>query len=163
MNDETQKKEISTTIQIYGGFILAIILNFVPLVSAQMIGALLLFILVIATYIKRKRTKSDFIKNHMSFMIKGFWVSSLMLLIGILAAYILGDHSVINGIMASVEDGQIITEPLMEAALMQYTRDNYLVFALCLTPPFIYLVARAWRGIMRAKQSAQFENPKAWL
>ncbi|HPF78222.1 MAG TPA: hypothetical protein PLF01_02920 [Alphaproteobacteria bacterium] len=157
-------KEQSNIVQIYIAFIVAIIMNFVPSTAVQALGGILLLLIVIATYIYRARAdKKSLTFGHMAYLIQSFWISSLLLLIGIFAAYLLGDHTIINNTVDRVMGGMMMTEEQLDAIMMNYLRTNFMVFSLTISPSLIYLTYRVVKGLLLAKDGKNINKPKSWL
>lgn len=149
---------------IYSGFLLAIIFNFIPVTFVQTFGAFIFLGLIIAAYIMRSQAeKESFMYSHMSYLIKTFWISSLILLIGIIESYIFADHSIIYTTVNGVKNGSMLSETEINALLIEYIQANRLVFALTLGPSLLYLIYRTIKGIMLASKNTSIPNPKNWL
>lgn len=159
MKEEKQQAEI-----VYISFFIAILCNFIPNPFIHNFGAFAFFGLVIVTYVLRhKADKESYTHSHMAFLIKTFWISSLVLLIGMVIAGLLGDHSIIHSAIDGAKRGIILSEKEIYAFMMQYGRANALLFTLTLTPSIIYFVARLVKGFMQAKKGNLIDNPKSWL
>lgn len=162
--DKKMIKEKKNILQIYGIFLLAVILNFVPSAIISSFGSLLLLIIIVATYIYRAKSNSESLcYNHMCYLIKSFWISSLLLLIGIILTYLLGDHSIINNTVDGVVQGVMFTPDQLEIILMNYTKQNILVLLLTLSPSIIYLGYRVVKGMILANKEQKISNLKSWI
>lgn len=158
--ENTQK----TIIQIYVAFILAVVLNFVPSVTAQTLGALLLFVMVVAAYVYRfKSEKGTMMHSHMLYLIKSFWISSLFMAIGIVLSIQFADHSVIHNAVETVKGGVFLSEEQIENIIMEYTKQNLLVFCATLLPAIFYLVYRCVKGIILAKKHRVLDDLQSWF
>lgn len=157
-------KEQSNIVQIYAAFIVAILLNFVPSTTIQAFGGIFLLLIVIATYIYRARAeKQSLTFGHMAYLIKSFWISSLLLLIGIFGAYLLGDHTIIHNTVDRVTGGIMITEEQLDAIMMNYLKTNFIIFSVTISPSVFYLTYRVVKGLLLAKDGKNINKPKSWL
>ena len=158
------KKERQNILQIYGLFLFSITLNIVPSSLISSIGILLLMLTIVAIYIYRNKAGHDSLQyNHMTYMIKSFWISSLLLIIGILVTYLLANHSIINNAVDSIMAGVVLSEEQMKEILMSYARENYFILAVTLLPSILYLLYRVIKGINFARQSKKIENSQSWF
>ena len=154
----------NTIIRIYIIFIISIALNFVPSVSAQTIGALLFFIMIIAAYVYRfKSEKGSIMHSHMRYLIKSFWIASLFLAIGILLSTQFADHSAINNAVDNLMESTHLNESQMQSVAMEYTKQNLLVFAAALLPSVFYLLYRCIKGIIFLKKHKTFDDYNSWF
>ena len=157
-------KEQKNVIQIYGFFITAIIFNFLPSVLIQTIGLFLAIAVIIAAYVLRGRSEQgSFQHSHMAYMIKSFWISSLFLALGTIAAFFLADHSIIHETVDTIMTGAILSEEQLKEILMNYARSNFLVFSAVLSPGVFYLTYRLIKGIIFAKDRKTIKNLKNWF
>lgn len=157
-------KDQKTILQFYTAYIVAIICNIIPSSAVQTFGLILFIVIFIATYVLRgKSAKDSLIYNHMQFMIKSIWISSLILLMGMTAAYFIADHSIIYQTIESAKSGVFLTESQLNSILMDYMRANIFTFILTLTPSLIYLVYRFSKGVMYAKDGYVVPNLKNWF
>lgn len=149
---------------IYITFLLAIFSNFIPLASIQMIGGILFFVVIFAIYFIRWKSKNaSFKHNHMEYLIKTFWVASFILLIGIIASIIFADHTVINNVVDGMASGIAFSQEELNIVLMNYAKDNILIFALSIGPSILYLFYRTFRGIIETYNYNKIENLKNWF
>jgi len=149
---------------IYIAFMLSILSNFIPLVMVQMIGGILFFVTIVAIYfIRWKSTNASFKHNHMDYLIKTFWVASLILLIGIVFAVFFADHTVINNVVDGMENGIPFTQEELNIVLLNYAKDNVLTFALSIGPCFLYIFYRTVRGMIETMNYNKIENIKSWF
>ncbi|MCI5059872.1 MAG: hypothetical protein MRY79_02245 [Alphaproteobacteria bacterium] len=157
-------KEKNLVLGTYIGFIIALISNFIPSASVQMMGGLLFLLLLVMTYIWRaKSVKEGYRHTHMAYLIKSFWIGALFLIVGILLAVLLADHSVINAAVDSVGAGQFLTEDDINQILIDYTRRNLGVFIITLCPSLLYLGYRFVKGALLANKEEVIENFKNWF
>lgn len=157
-------KKNSIVVQFYIIYLVSVFLNFVPSHLISTFGSLLFLVIFIATYIYRSKHKeNNFIHSHMVFIIKSIWISSLILIVGIILAYLLGDHSIIETAIAGVKRNIYLTEYQINEILMNYLKHNAVIFGLTLMPAIIYLIYRLARGLKNAKQQKPIKNLKSWL
>lgn len=158
------EKDKKLTLQIYYVFALAVLLNFVPSMLLSSFGAILLLFILIGIYIYRAKAEKDgLVHNHMNYLIKSFWGSSLLVIIGMGIIYLFGNHEIIYGVVRSVKDGQIITKPLLDALIADYLKRNLIVIVIALSPSAIYLIYRTAKGLLKAKKEQRIDNLKSWL
>jgi len=149
---------------VYIAFMLAILSNFIPLVMVQTIGGILFFVTIFAIYfIRWKSTNASFKHNHMDYLIKTFWVSSLILLIGMIFGAIFADHTVINNVVEGMMGGIAFTQAELNIVLLNYAKDNVLVFGLAIGPCFLYIFYRTIRGMIETMNYKKIENIKSWF
>ena len=158
------EKEQKNIIQIYAVYLISIICNFIPSGAVSGLGSILFIIIFIATYIYKARAEEDSLtKNHMRYILKSIWISSLLLIVGIIAAYLFGDHSLIHQTMEGVKQGMFLTEEQINSLMMDYMMNNLLVFCTAFLPSLIYLFYRLAKGLVKAKENLHIENLKNWL
>ena len=157
-------KEKNLVLGTYIGFIIALISNFIPSASVQMIGGILFLVLLVMTYIwHAKAVKDGYRHTHMAYLIKSFWIGALFLVLGIVLAVLLADHSVINNAVDSIGTGQILTEDDINQILINYTRSNLGVFIITLCPSLLYLGYRFVKGALLANKEEAIQNLKSWF
>ena len=158
---ENTKKNV---LIIYAIYIISIILNVIPSTFIQTLGLFSFFTVFIITYIYKSKMKENiFVYSHMKFILKSIWVSSLILLIGMVAAYFWADHSIIYQTVNTVQNGIFLTESQINGLIMDYMRANIFVFIITLTPCLIYLIYRLTKGTSLAKTNQHIDNLKTWL
>lgn len=156
--------EQKKTLQVYGVLIVAIILNFLPGVFIQTVGAFMALAAIIAAYVVRKKADKDSLaENHMTFVIRSFWISSLFLAIGITASVVLADHSLIHNMYDDISQGAFYSESQINAIMHEYARTNFIVFTMAFAPAILYLVYRLIKGAVKARKYENIENVKSWL
>jgi len=154
-----------TLSSLYGTYIVAIILNFMPSVMVQTIGGILFIATFIYTYIVRYRSKKETIENdHARYLIKTVWIFSLFTVIGIIIAYGLGDHSIIYQFMNDImQNGLIPAEDQIMQILIDYTQVNLVLFALIFLPITLYLFYRFAKGMRAAQRNKKPDNLNSWF
>lgn len=146
--------------QIYGALAAAIILSCVPMVMTQSLALILFLAAIITAYVLRVRTETGSLTdNHMTYLIRTFWIFSLLFLIGMaVAAWYLTtelDLYRLQGILEVL----ISDQPTMTADIWLLTYTTLLT----LGPGFVYFIYRLARGITRAIKGYRMPNPKSWL
>lgn len=158
------EKDQKNTLHLYIVFIISLICNVIPSTAIQFFGALLFIVALIAAYFYRaKHNKNTLVYTHMHFLIKTVWISSLFLAIGILAAVILADHSLIHQTTDQVMNGMFLDEARLHSILADYTKTNLMIFILTLSPSLLYFLYRLVKGIMAVQDNKLMPNPKDWF
>lgn len=158
------EKEQKTILQIYYALIASVILSILPSIVAQTFGFILFIVIFMATYyFRHKSDEKSLTHNHTQFIIKSIWVSSLVLLAGMGAAYLFGDHSIIYNAVDYVKAGNFFTESQLNNIIMNYMKENIFVFLFTLMPCLIYLIYRLCKGTVHAQKGQLIPNLKSWL
>lgn len=172
MTPPTPDPEHKTVMRVYAAIVASVILQAMPMMVAQGIGTLILFGAWVATYIVRWRALPDGLaRNHMTWLSRTLWISSLLLTIGIVLAglWVLreGDHSAIDRLSEGLLSGAPPSEASAIAAGREYFLTNYRLILkaslLTMGPGFAYFFYRVLRGFMRAGRGYRMANPKSWL
>jgi len=149
---------------VYISFLYALFSNFIPLPIIQMTGLIVFIIAIISIYVMRAKSKNaSFKHNHMEYLLKSFWVGSLILLVGIIISVFFADHTVIYNVVDGMATGIVFTQEELNIVLMNYAKDNMLIFGLCLSPSLLYLFYRTNRGIIETVNYNKIENLKNWF
>ncbi len=149
---------------VYISFLLALISNFIPSTMIQFFGGFLFIVTFFSAYIIRWKNKNEsFKKNHMTFLIRTFWIGSLILVIGMLLSILLGDHTIINNTVEGIMNGIVFTYSELTVIMMNYARANIFVFGLCLLPSLIYLSYRLIKGMIKTYYHQEIEHLKSWF
>lgn len=157
-------KEQKNIFSIYFSFLLAVLLNFAPSVEAQFFGALLFFVMIIAAYVYRYKSDPDSLtRNHMIYLIKSFWISSLFLAIGMAAAAFLADNTIIHNAVNGAQNGFFFSEEEIHIMMMEYIRKNVWIFVGTISPSIVYLIYRVVKGTILTKKNQFVPNIKTWL
>ena len=157
-------KDKNTALQIYGVYLISLICNIVPSNAIQTFGMVLFIIIFIATYIYRSKSEENSLMNtHMRYIIKSIWVSSIFLMIGMIGAYLLADHSIVNQTVNAVKQGMMFSEDQINDLLLTYCKANSFVFIATLSPSLIYLTYRLIKGMLITKNNAPITNLKNWF
>jgi uncharacterized membrane protein len=158
------EKEQKTILQIYYALIASVILSVLPSSVSQTFGFILFIVIFMATYyFRHKSDEKSLTHNHMQFIIKSIWISSLILLIGMGPAYVFADHQIIYDALNHVRAGNFLTESQINSILMDYMKTNLFIFLFTLVPCLIYLVYRLCKGLAQAQKKEFIPNLKSWL
>ncbi len=158
------EKDQKTTLQIYLAYIIAVICNIVPSSAVQTFGLILFIVIFAATYFYRNRSPSEsLIHNHMQFIIKSIWISSLVFLVGMITAYFMADHTIVYQTYETIMNGVFLTQDQINGFVMDYMRANIFTFVITLMPSLIYLAYRLAKGILHARKGYIVLHSKNWL
>lgn len=158
------KTEQKTTFYIYIIFLVATISSFLPIISISFLGSILFSISIIIIYVFRFKSKEgSFRHGHMDYLIKSFWITSLLLSVGMSLSFLLGNHSIINDTIDDLMNGFVVTEEEMGELLIEYLYANIFILILTISPSIIYLTYRIIKGFICAKKLQAIINPKTWL
>ncbi len=157
-------KDQKIIIALYSAFIIAFISNFIPSDIIQMAGGFIVLLAISTAYIIRSKNEmTSYNYTHAQFLIKTFWISSLILIIGMIAALFLGDHTKINAVVDGIAQGIPFTQAELNAVLKNYAFDNIIIFGLSIGPSLIYLGYRIIKGLIKAVNNEIINNLKNWL
>lgn len=154
---ETQK----TIIAVYAMIMAGSVLTLVPYGIVPFSGLACLFVGAVAAYVYRWRNRDqNLMDSHMRYIIRTFWWSSLILLIGIaaFAAIIVsnGDLSMIDQMTKRAEAGIIPTEDDIQAMQYAFLQGNAKLIglaALLSLPAYpFFLLYRVLRGVRSVVQ-----------
>lgn len=149
---------------IYILYIASIIMNLLPIFSIATLGMLLFLVTFIANYIlKFKADKQNADHGHYTYMTKTIWIFSLLVLIGLVLSYFIGDHTIVQNMMKSAQSGIIYTSEQMMSMTADYIKDNALLFGGYFLPVTFYLIYRMGRGLYESMTGQVIDNPKGWL
>jgi uncharacterized membrane protein len=163
-DQDNMNKDQKTLLQIYVAYLISLICNIIPSSTVQTFGMILFIIIFIATYFYRSKSEENsLINTHMQYIIKNIWISSMFLIIGMIAAYLLADHSIINQTMNAIQQGIIPSEDQINDLLLTYFKFNIFVFIATLSPSLIYLAYRLINGMVKAKENSPIINLKNWF
>ncbi len=158
------QKDQKNILSLYVGIFISIILNFVPVYSVQVFGFVFFFASLISCYIYRSRSKENSLQHsHAVYLIKTIWIFSLFLFIGIIAAGLLADNSSIHAIIDQASNGIMPNERAMEEVLINYMKNNMLVFMVTIGSSFIYAFYRLYKGMLLVKNNNIISNTKSWF
>lgn len=155
----------------YGFMIMGLILTIVPLWFVSGFGALLLLVGIIYTYtIKRGLGDKPVSLNHRRWLIRTFWLTSLVMLVCIILAWgytsTYADNTPIENMMLGLEDGSMTPELAIELT-REYQLVNKTVIkigdAIVAVPTVLYMLARMVRGYRLLDKHQAVANVKTWL
>lgn len=149
---------------VYITFILALISNFIPSTMIQAFGGILFFVVLCTAYFIRWKNKTvSFKNNHMTYLIRTFWIGSLILGIGMALSLLLADHSIINNTVEGMMNGISFSQEELTIIMRNYAFKNIVVFGLTLLPSIIYLTYRTVKGMIKAYNNQEILDVKSWL
>lgn len=154
---EKEQKQVN---RIYAALAAMIIFSCLPLAVLQVVAILLLFYVMGSAYILRSKYGEDsLVHNHMTYLIRTFWISSLFFAIGFVAAgfYLSGklDLAAIEEMSNTMLTGQfVVTENMKLLAV---------VSLVSMGPSMIYFIYRVAKGLSRALRGHRMGNVKEWF
>jgi len=175
--DPDQKKLYS----IYALFGVSIALCVLPYMSAAILSAVFLTVLLIAACSLRKKAEPlSLVHNHMVFIIRSLWIAALMSLFTMLAASFYMFQSIDYGAFNPCADtisgqgiealeamgyGEFYT--IAQPCIDDFIALNYntLIVAVAIAGglPLVYLGYRFFKGMSRAVKGYRIADPKSWL
>ncbi len=165
-------KDQKDTIGMYMMFSAGIIMNFVPVIEAQLLGFVMIVVALIGAYLYKAKSKLDSLTyNHMTYLTGTIWISSFLLLIGMIIAvtwvYQLGDHAMIMNVVTGVNNGVLFTQDELETVMRNYIQRNMTLLITAtgttLGPGLIYIIYRVTNGMRLAVRGDRFDKPARWL
>jgi uncharacterized membrane protein len=161
----TNTKEQNIISSIYAVLFVVAAASFVPYMGIQSVASFMFLAVLIALYVYKARAEEDsLMHNHMVFLIRTIWISSLVFVLGLVAFYFLGDHFVPTQLAENISAGQTIpTEEDMRILTQQYLQDNLGILTVCFAPGIIYFVYRLSVGAARAIKGYRILNPRSWI
>ncbi len=165
-------KDQKDTLGMYMMFSAGIIMQFVPMLTAQTLGLIMILVALIGAYLYKAKSAMDSLTyNHMSYLIGTIWISSLFLLIGIIIAtiwvYQLGDHSVVLDVMTGVNNGRLFTQDELQTELENYMIQNMTLLITAagttLGPGLIYIIYRVTNGMRLTVRGERIDKPARWF
>jgi len=159
-----------------------LILVCIPSISFAIVASVLFLILIITAYIvKRKSEDSNFIHNHMQYIIKTVWFSIFIfpvVTITIATLYMmpnidntsimpcaqpLADHLLANPDQADMQTMYGYIAPCMNDFMIGNKQVFLIATIIAGLPILIYMTYRLMKGTMLTLQSKIHANPKSWL
>ncbi|NQZ14422.1 MAG: hypothetical protein HRT94_06350 [Alphaproteobacteria bacterium] len=179
---EATSKEQQKIVQLYGALWACIILTCIPDVSFAIVATILFIILLITTYIVKKRSdEKSLTYNHTTYIIRGLWFGIFILpavTVTIATLYLLPnyDPSVMN-ICAQPLAEHILNNPddtdirrlyaFIAPCMDGFMKDNMQVFLTAAiiagTPIILYFLVRFGKGTLLALKGTPLEKPKSWI
>lgn len=169
MTADTDKKQKNNLIQLYSVFAAGLFLQFVPYAMMGMLSMLLLLATMIAAYVYRaKAQEHDLQHNHSTYIIRTFWIGSLYLTVGIIAAAVLLypqiDKSPIDEAVQAMMNGQIVDQDAILWDLFKANQNILLFIGLPLVAPgILFFIYRCVYGTSRAIKGYRLAKPNSWL
>lgn len=173
-----KNKEQQQTLQIYAAFGTALILSLVPHIWAAGVSTVLGLGTLCAAYALRAGNEDgSLIENHMTFIIRTFWIGSLLILVtlGIGGFYMLSyiDHAPMMAcaeklLNATAETTNVANlsaqlEPCMETYIAT-NKITFIISGLIIAGPVLaYFLMRYAKGFLRAKDGYRISDPLSWL
>jgi len=166
-------KEQKTITNIYAALSVALLMTFIPLVSAAACALVLFIGTWIAAYMIRGRAGHDsLLANHMTYIIRTLWITGLFSLptIGIATVYILSTYDpnpLLNclGYITTTNMGAI--QAAIKPCMHDFVQNNIGYFIngtiIAAGPLVIYLVYRLAKGTARAAKGHRIGNVKNWF
>lgn len=154
---EKEQKQVN---RVYAAMVAMIIFSCVPMAVLQVVAILLLFYVMFSAYsLRRKYGEESLVHNHMTYLIRTFWISSLFFAIGFIAAgfYLSGklDLAAIEEMSNTMMTGQfVVTDNVKLLAV---------VSLVSMGPSMIYFIYRAAKGLSRALRGHRMGNVKEWF
>ena len=154
-------------VQVYFVFALGLFFQFVPNEVLGLTGLFLLLAVMIATYIIRSRAQAnDLNHNHMTYIIRTFWIGSLYLSVGILIASVLIYPKIdLTPLYNILEGRSAVTDPdTLMAELFRINKDLLLYIGLPLVAPgIVFFIYRCVYGVSRAAKGHRVAKVNSWL
>ncbi len=180
MDGNAIEKEKKALLQIYGALGASLILSVVPTIAAAALSLILLTGVMIAAYVMRKKHEIGSLSaNHMTFIIRTIWISSLFAIVTMTigCAYLLAfidntplspciSHLMNLGTQAASMDMMALMR-VFDPCLDDYTTINMKAFIvsgfIAAAPILIYFLVRYVRGLSRAMKGYRVAKPLSWL
>lgn len=167
-------KEQKIVTNIYAALSVALLMSFVPMMSAAVLATLMFMGVLVASYfIRRKADPASLTADHMTFIIRTIWIASFFALItmGAAIAYVLNvyDPSSVaacaNNLAGAIDQASMMAaiQPCMNefmAANMRYFINGAIIGA---GPVVIYFVYRLAKGLARAVKGHRIGDNKSWF
>lgn len=146
--------------RIYAALTAALIFMCVPNQIFAVVSSVLMLYAIFAAYATRRSASPDSLSaNHMTYLIRSFWASSLLFLIGFVAAgFYLGPRI--------APDAWTELAAMAEAGQLTMTDDLRLISTvslIALGPSLIYFIYRIASGLSRAARGHRIGNPLSWF
>jgi uncharacterized membrane protein len=158
---EKEEKQIN---KVYAAMAGMLIFSCVPFVLLQILAFILLLYGMMKAYRLRARSAEDSMThNHMEFLIRTFWISSLFFLIGFAGAvvYLMKklDLNAVNNILNSMENGMMTGQFVLTPDIKTLA----IVSVAAIGPSIVYFIYRIAKGFARSLQGYRIGNVKAWF
>lgn len=164
VNDKANFENNNQVTSMYALYIISIIMNLLPIFSIATLGMFIFLVTFIANYIlKFKADNQSADHGHYTYMAKTIWIFSFLVLIGLVLSYFIGDHTIVNNMIQSAQNGIMYTSEQMMGMTADYIKDNALLFGGYFLPVIFYLIYRMGRGLYESMTGQVIDNPKGWL
>lgn len=177
MTDISEQKTLN---MVYGALAAVTVLTLVPVMSVAVIALLLFIVVFIALYVVKAKAKADgVVENHMIYLIRTIWISSLWAVVTITLAslYLLPNYdpaalesctnTVLDMAVASSTPDTAAMSAAMQPCMETFMEENKGVFLIASLigagPLLLYFVYRLFKGGSRAVKGYRLANPKAWF
>lgn len=165
---------------VYGALAAMTVLTLVPIMSVAVVALVLFLLIFISLYIIRSKAETDsLVQNHMIYLIRTIWISSLWSLVTMTLAslYLLPKYNdealqpCVNDVMgvaldnpgANTKDMSDAMQPCMDD-FMSDNHDTFMTAALIGGGPvLLYFLFRLFKGGARAVKGYRLANPKGWF
>jgi uncharacterized membrane protein len=166
------EKEQKQVTRVYAAMVAMLIFSCISNPVLQVVAILLLFYVMFSAYSLRAGTPEDsMVRNHMTFLIRTFWISSLVFLVCAVPLGIwLWPKVDLNGLMAlaqqagndpaalqSMGAGQIMAAAGISPGI--YRLCNLILIAPCM----LYFIYRVAKGLARAMKGYRLNDVKSWF
>lgn len=167
----TTAEDTAKVTRAYGLMIMGIILIVVPLPIISGLALLLLLVGIFYTYIiKRSLADKPVSLNHRQWLIRTFWISSLLFMLCMVIAWAFtttyADSTAIENMMLALDDGTMTPELAAELTT-DYQRENKTILQVAdiivAAPTVLYVLARLVRGYRLLDGYKLVPNVKTWL
>ena len=166
--ENSQNKELKTVKKVYAALGVTLLAAFIPSTIAAIAVVLLLTGTLIAAYsIRRKSEPESLTANHMAYIIRSIWISSLVgaIATAIALVYVLSSYdpgpiqNCLNNVMGSPQG--------VDSCLSDFVATNKTVFIIgtiiAAIPVTGYSLWRLFNGSKAALKSVPVEKPQAWF
>ncbi len=166
------EKEQKQVTRIYAALVAMLIFSCVPNMVLGVLAILLMFYAIIGAYVLRAGTAEDsVVRNHMTYLIRTFWISSLIFVLGAAAAVPwLWRHldfraldALANDLGTDPEKMQALDPHVFMTATGLTVPDLLTGSAIMFGPCMIYFIYRVARGLSRALKGYRMNDVKAWF
>jgi uncharacterized membrane protein len=174
--DHHTDKEYKHVMQVYGALCAALVMSLIPQVLYATVALLLFTGVMTAAYIVRRQGEKDGLaENHMTFIIRTLWISSLLAAIttALAAAYVLSVYDpgpvnecanqLLNMGLSDYAGMQRAVAPCLDEFLAVNQAPFMIGTALAAGPVMLYFIYRLLKGLARAAKGYRIAHVKNWL
>jgi uncharacterized membrane protein len=147
--------------RVYAAAVAMVIFSCIPSLPLQVAAFFLLLYVMSASYsLRAKYPQESLVWNHMVFLIRTFWISTLFFAIGFaVAAAYLSQRLAFNALSTMSENFVTTGQISWNDQLRQMT----VVSLVTMGPSIIYFIYRVAKGLHRALKGHRIGNIKAWF